>query len=101
MSEESSELKEIIEQLRQLQVSQTVLLVRLERLEGGETANIPRAPTNRQFIVGDSVRIVNPRIGQSNVGTISRIGPKRITVVDARGRSIVRDPKNLRLLQDS
>ena len=60
MSGESSELKDIIEQLRQLQVSQTVLLVRLERLEGGETETVPRAPTNGQFIIGDSVTIINP-----------------------------------------
>jgi hypothetical protein len=103
------EIESLVEQLKSLQIQQTNLLNRLETLTEIEA----RRPNNRgpayqagneeparpedtaAFAVGDRVRIKNPRPLQQQVGVITKIGPKLITVTTRNGSEIRRAPKNL------
>ena len=94
------EIRDIITQLQDLQVGQSKLLQRLKQLNGSNvnSRSVPQQTTIRDFAIGDRVRIKNPRFLQPASGTVSRINPKRITVIASNGSSIVRAPKNLILL---
>jgi hypothetical protein len=87
----NDEVKALINRLKQLQLS----LELLSEVEG-DVKGIEEGNVARQFVVGNEVRIINPRRLQAAKGTITKIG-KRITV-EARNRStIVRLAKNLTL----
>jgi hypothetical protein len=87
----NDEVKALINRLKQLQLS----LELLSEVEG-DVKGIEEGNVARQFVVGNEVRITNPRRLQAAKGTITKIG-KRITV-EARNRStIVRLAKNLTL----
>ena len=97
MSNDQDDIKDIIAQLQQLQIQQSLLLQRLERLNEGDSkkkSTQQRVATVRDFAIGDQVRIKNPNYLQPNSGKISKINPKRITVVAPNGTTIVRAPKN-------
>ena len=91
------EIKNIVTQLRRLQIQETELLERLELLT--ETGvNATQTPIATQlFVIGDLVRIKNPRPLQPKKGTIIRIGADtdRITVLAKNGSKIVRASFNL------
>jgi transcription antitermination factor NusG len=100
------EIQNIVSQLKRLQLEQTELITRLEQLnEGNRSAKKERdtkpAPTitKRLFVIGDHVRILNPRPFQGNSGTIVRIGTEtdRITILAKSGNKIVRSSKNITL----
>jgi hypothetical protein len=88
------EIKDIVTQLQQLHIGQTKLLKRLAELNGSEDNN---NALERDFVIGDRVRIKNPRFLQPTSGTVSKVTAKRITVLAANGTSIVRAPKNITL----
>jgi hypothetical protein len=91
-----AEIIEIVEQLRLLQVRQTTLLDRLQLATVAADIDRPRRNTaNRRLVLGDRVRVINPRIGQSSTGVVSKITESRTTVTDRHGRTLSRDPKNL------
>jgi hypothetical protein len=110
----NDEIEDIIAQLQQLQLQQTELLARLEKARGEETENTDTGHTtrasvadrtdrtktstddiNREFVLGDKVKIKNPNRFQPNKGKIIKIGKSRITVETASGGKITRAPKNL------
>jgi hypothetical protein len=84
------EIKDIVTQLQELHIGQTKLLKRLAELNGSDDND-----STRDFIIGDRVRIKNPRFLQPTSGTVSKVTTKRITVLAANGTSIVRAPKNI------
>jgi hypothetical protein len=87
----NDEVKALINRLKQLQLS----LELLSEVEG-DVKGIEEGNVARQFVVGDEVRITNPRRLQAAKGTITKIG-KRITVEARNGSTIVRLAKNLTL----
>jgi hypothetical protein len=98
------EIEDIIAQLQELQIGQSKLLKRLEQLTRRDAVNNNTAQratvtrdiaTVRDLAIGDRVRIKNPRFLQPTSGTVSKINPKRITILAANGTSIVRAPKNI------
>ena len=94
----NQDVKDIIIQLESLQIQQTTLIARLGRLSESAENNREATPalfTTREFVIGDKVRIKNPRVLQSNKGTIVRVGDNRITVLAKNGTRIIRAPKNL------
>ncbi len=100
----NQEIKDIVTQLQELQIGQSKLLLRLEQLSrsGVNNNNVPyRANISRDIaitrdlVIGDQVRVKNPRFLQPTKGTVSKITSKRITILAANGSSIVRAPKNL------
>jgi hypothetical protein len=94
----NDEVKALINRLKQLQLEQSVIIASLELLSEveGDVKGIEEGNVARQFVVGDVVRITNPRRLQASKGTITRIG-KRITVEAKNGSTIVRLSKNLTL----
>jgi hypothetical protein len=98
MSKKDKEVQNIIERLEDLQVKQSGLLSRLERLStSGDYARAQQPPTvaTREFVIGDRVRISNPRLLQADRGRIIKIGKDRITVQAKNGTKVVRKAKNL------
>jgi hypothetical protein len=103
------QVKNIIKELQSLQLQQKVLITRLGQLARSDNAPawidttgskekevLPRTPTVAwQFKIGDRVRIKNPRIFQTSIGTIAKIGENRITVHTTFGSKIMRAHKNL------
>ena len=105
------EIEHIVEQLRQLNIQQFTLLQRLEQLNGGHSNPNPPPPTAPPaparhvppttvvpFTIGDQVRIKNPKVGQPNRGTITKITPKRITVlgkISGQPQYVTRAPHNI------
>jgi ribosomal protein S18 len=92
------EIKDIVTQLQRLQIQQSDLLQRLEQLsEGDKKSTKPQKQVSaaRELAIGDLVRIKNPRLLQPSIGTVTKITPKRITVLAANGTSIVRAHKNI------
>jgi hypothetical protein len=81
-------VNDIVTQLEGLQIQQAALIGRLVRLS--ESGN-----GQREFVVGDRVRIRNPRLLQANRGRIVKIGKTLITVEARNGTKIVRARKNL------
>ncbi len=101
MRNDQQEVQEIIAQLQVLQIQQAALISRLEQATESEETNNPTPPPahtssnrTREFVIGDRVRIRNPRYLQEERGTIIRIGA-RITVKTPREKTIVRLAKNL------
>jgi hypothetical protein len=92
-------VQELIAELNQLQIQQTALLVRLDTAIGNETTLFGGSDQGtqrpRDFSIGDNVTIKNPNPFQSNEGTITKIGKRRVTVTTQKGQKILRDPKNL------
>ena len=92
-------VQELIAQLNQLQIQQTALLVRLDSAIGNETALSgdfgQETQEPRGFAIGDNVTIKNPNPFQSNEGTITKLGKRRVTVTTPTGKKILRAPKNL------
>jgi hypothetical protein len=91
------EIKNIVSQLQRLQLQETELLQRLEFLNETET-NATQSPiATRLFVIGDEVRIKNPRPLQPKKGKIIRIGvdTDRITVLAKNGSKVVRASSNL------
>jgi hypothetical protein len=113
MSEEQS-VKDIIQQLQNLQlqqanfqaqqadlqVQQADLITQLGNLSCAGNEDTKGPSTAREFVIGDRVRIRNPRILQPQRGRIVKIGINRITIQTNIGRKILRAPKNLILEQD-
>jgi hypothetical protein len=113
MSENEEEIKEILLKFQRLQLQQTVLVNRLEELTDDSNnrdrrTNAPPAAAaratgaqgeTREFAVGDSVRIKNPRPLQQSVGVISKItttrAATRIHVKTRNGSVIWRAPNNI------
>ena len=91
------DVKQIITQLQKLQLEQASLISRLESISESEARE--EQDTDREFVVGDRVRIRNPGLFQAARGKIVRIGT-RITVQTSSGKKIVRAPKNLVLEED-
>jgi hypothetical protein len=102
------EIDSLIEQLKGLQLQQTLLLNRLDLLRDNEGRPNHSGPAYRarneqpaghdnteEFAVGDRVRINNPRPLQQQVGLITKIGAKLITVTTSNGTEIRRAPQNL------
>lgn len=113
------ELQEVTKQLQDLQLKQGDLLARLEVLtrvpnedtEEGQTSptqakvttRVPapvvadrQTPESRRaFVVGDIVRILNPRPQQPNTGVVKKIGASKITVETANGTKVQRAPHNI------
>jgi hypothetical protein len=108
-NDNENEIESIIIQLKSLQLQQTELLVRLERARSTETGTGAADSGTRtsaietrgsiaqpkDFGIGDRVRIKNPNRFQTDRGTITNIGAKRITVQTRSGTKILRAPKNL------
>ncbi len=92
-------VQELIAQLNQLQLQQTALLQRLDTAISNETTLYgdigQEAQEPRGFAISDNVTIKNPNPFQSNEGTITKIGKRRVTVTTPKGQKILRDPKNL------
>jgi hypothetical protein len=97
------DIKDIVAQLQQLSIQQSELLQRLGRLttSGRNTSNntAGRPNATREFAIGDRVRIRNPRLSQATRGTITKIGPSRITVLATNGTKILQAPWNI-ILED-
>ena len=96
------EITDIVIQLQRLQLQQSVLLQRITQLSGDNNNNAeennnntaePASP-HREFVIGDQVRIINPKPFQPNKGRIIKIGD-RITVLAKSGTKIHRAAKNL------
>jgi hypothetical protein len=85
----------IIQQLQDLQLQQAALVTRLGQLSESDNAAATSTETNRVFVLGDRVRVLNPRRLQAKTGTIIKIGTNRITIRTTRGSTVVRAPKNL------
>jgi transcription antitermination factor NusG len=98
MNSEQDELEDIIAQLQQLQIQESNLILRLERLNRSgdrRPSNSPNTP--REFSIGDSVRIINPRPLQAKKGIITKINTStdRITVEAKNGSKIIRASHNI------
>ena len=104
----NDEVQGLIEELKQLHIQQSEVLTRLEKArekeqkkEVGGAAKAPADQTkqeldeNRDFEVGQEVRIKNPSFLQTDRGTIYKIGQSRITVQTKSGSKIQRAPKNI------
>ena len=89
----SNEVRDLIKQIKNLHIQQNVLLDRLEKAQAKEGATKSDEP--RQFEIGDYVTITNPNLFQANKGTVTKIGPSRVTVTTNNGTKILRAPKNL------
>jgi putative ribosome biogenesis GTPase RsgA len=106
------DIKEVIQQLSELQVQQTTLIARLQlynerrteetrrEVPASATARPTRVPdADRDFVIGDWVRIKKPRPHQENIGYIIKYTKKRIaansrvSVYTASGDTIVRAQK--------
>ena len=96
-SDEQDEIKDIVAQLQSLHIQESELLQRLERLSETNSYTAGSQTTTRDFRIGDSVQIKNPKPFQSKKGTIVRIGDgtDRITVQPKNGSKIVRASKNI------
>jgi hypothetical protein len=94
----NDEVKALINRLKELQLEQSVIIASLELLSEveGDVKDIDEGIVTRKFVIGDVVRITNPRPFQAAKGTIRNIG-KRITVEARNGSKIVRLSKNLTL----
>ena len=101
--QEEEEVRYIIGELQSLHIRENDLLTRLALLTVGEAnkkedkktkGSVPRN-TNREFAIGDAVRIKNPGPFQAASGSIIRIGKERITVRASNGSKIIRASKNL------
>jgi hypothetical protein len=96
MNDGPDEFKEIVRRLHRTHIEQRELLIRLGQLSITDTSWLTTTqPPAREFQIGDSVRIVNPRPFQSKKGTIVRIGTNRITIQSGNGSKIIRAPSNL------
>ena len=108
------EIQDIITQLDELQTQQSVLIERLGQLTSADgilPAEAPAEPTRTitesgykrdlfpdgepVLIIGNQVRIKNPRRGQPDRGIITKISRNRITVQGDNGILVSRAPKNL------
>ena len=91
------EIKDIVAQLQRLQIQESELLQRLERLNETNSGSSGAPITTQEFVIGDLVRIKNPRPLQAKQGTIVKIGvnTNRIPVQTRSGTKIVRAPSNL------
>jgi hypothetical protein len=69
----NEEIKDIVAKLKGLRLPEKVLLQRLGRLIDSHTSEL------REFVIGDLVRIKNPKPLQARSGAIVKIG-NRITV---------------------
>jgi hypothetical protein len=94
MNDKQNEIKDIVAQLHQLQRQETELLLRLERLSITDSQT-SGTPTRREFLIGDLVKIKNPKPFQIKKGNIIKIGTNRITVQSTNGSKIIRAPSNL------
>jgi hypothetical protein len=91
------EISNIVAELQRLQIQESQLLQRLDRLNelNSNNATVPPS-TARVFVIGDLVKIKNPRPLQARQGTIIKIGvSNRITVLARNGTKIIRAPFNL------
>jgi hypothetical protein len=103
MRNDQQEAQDIITQLQGLQTQQAALISRLEQgTESEETSNSPPSPPahaasnqTREFVIGDRVRIRNPRHPQEERGTIIRIGARIAAKTPSRGNTMARVAKNL------
>lgn len=102
------EVNEILSQLRDLHIQQAALVERVINLTDRnrmENTSPARAKTNtryqaghRPFLVGDQVRVNNPKPLQFKRGTVKKIGKVQVTVESASGKTLTRLPKNLTLI---
>jgi transcription antitermination factor NusG len=90
---ENDEIQDLITQLKQLQLQQTALLARLDEARCRETG--ADVKETRGLVIGDKVRIKNPRPFQADRGTVIKIRPNRTTVRTRSGNKILRASKNL------
>jgi hypothetical protein len=91
MSNGQEEIEDIVSQSQNLQIRESELLQRLERLNEANRNTSGTPIATRVFVIGDIVRIKNPRPLQAKQGTIIRIGvdTDRITVQTKNGSKIV------------
>ena len=102
------DIENIVRELKSLQLRQNSLIARLETLGNAGESGTSRARAGqgtrndsiRTFAIGDKVAIRNPRPLQASKGTVTKIGMNRITVTARNGSTIVRHPKNLRIIED-
>jgi hypothetical protein len=97
MSNGQDETEGIVAQSQSLQIRESELLQRLERLNEANRNTSGTPIATRVFVIGDLVRIKNPRPLQAKQGTVIRIGvdTDRITVQTKNGSKIVRASYNL------
>ena len=101
------EINNLIQQLQLLSVQQAELISRLDSLTQDEkqVSKKPAAvskltvvkqplPT-RELVIGDRVRIKNPRYLQPSSGKVTKLTLTRVTVTADNGTTIVRAAKNL------
>jgi hypothetical protein len=93
------EIKDLVQQLKDLQLQESGILDRIDQLTAeGTRSNQGGPPTrgsDREFAVGDRVRITNPRPFQQAVGIITKITASRITVTTGNGTKIQRARNNV------
>ena len=104
------EIQSIVQQLQLLSLQQAELIGRLDHLTQEEkqvtkktaTTSKPTAVAKqplpkRELVIGDRVRIDNPRYLQPSSGKVTKLTQNRVTVTAANGTTIVRAAKNLTL----
>jgi transcription antitermination factor NusG len=91
----ADEVEDLIGQLERLQVKQARLMTRLTRATAVAMNEQRRDPANREFKMGDQVRVRNPGPQQPTVGIITRITKSRIRVTGANGTSATRAFHNI------
>jgi hypothetical protein len=100
----SKGIKDIVEQLQRLQLQQDDLLARLHRASsspnsGQATTRATRVPPDaaKALVIGDNVKVRNPRASQANRGQTGSIGRSRIIIKTSNGSRIIWAPHNLYL----
>ena len=95
---QNGNIQDLVTQLNLLQLSQTELLVLLEQAVHSKVSAAgtqPQTDEEREFSLGNQVLIKNPNPFQTNKGTVTKIGAKRIAVTTTSGTKILQAPKNL------
>ena len=113
MSQENKlrEIKIIVEQLKLLSIQQSELVTKLDLLTDDKKpilkkiTAVPKVATaashplsKRALVIGDQVRIDNPRRLQPSTGEVIKLTLNRVTIQAANGTTIVRAAKNLTLI---
>jgi hypothetical protein len=103
----SEDIKDIVEQLQRLQLQQDDLLARLHRASsspnsGQATTRATRVPPDaaRALVIGDNVKVRNPRAFQANRAKTVSMGRSRIIIETSNGSRIIRAPHNLYLADE-
>ena len=102
------EVEELREKLENLEIKQQNLnkeiqetKTRLEKLASTKQVEQKEVVSGSGFYQGDKVRVINPSRGQDNTGIIcGSTKDNLVKLKTAKGNTIRRLPKNLRLIQE-